>query len=280
MQKCDYCGRITKYKVDCCPYCGSSKYTELETINGQPYEITDISKINFRNIPKPSTTKNTKNLLIICILGAILIITVVALGLVSISGLATFASGYGKTSTLLASLCILIYTIGNIIVGFSIFSKTKKGELDSSNILKKYSVASIILTILVSTSFGVDGFFAIFLMLVVFIPLTFEFTYFSYWISSAYINFKANHKADKYQMDRYNSLMRNGVLIKNVKYSLEPSSPGSKLNRLKIDYTTSDGAPLHLLSQKEFVGEPDDKDADILIDKTDYSNYFIDLEIS
>ena len=103
----------------------------------------------------------------------------------------------------------------------------------------------------------------------------FAIVYISYWFANAYVKYKNSKRA----LEKYNSLIKNGMLIKNVKYTLCPTS-APHLNKLKVDYTTSNGVALNLVSQKMVVGTPDDKDVDILVDKTDFGNYYIDLEIS
>ena len=83
---------------------------------------------------------------------------------------------------------------------------------------------------------------------------------------------------------RVNKLAKEGMLIKNMPYELVESGNvimGKPVYCIKVDFKFENGTVIPLTSNPKFDGVDRDKDnsADLLIDKNDYSNYYIDFEI-
>lgn len=58
MQKCNYCGYVTKYSLDKCPTCGATQYTKLDSFS--QYEVENSPTIKYKNIIKPMSFKHSK----------------------------------------------------------------------------------------------------------------------------------------------------------------------------------------------------------------------------
>lgn len=276
MQKCDYCGIITKYKVDHCPYCGATSYTEIDAMDGKPYEITNISKIKFNNIPKPKNANGTQHIVVMILLGIVLCGLFAGTLFLVLGSLGGILTGQAELGEVLPLLLVSASMIISKILAVMVFVKTKKGEIVDMEQLPKFLLKLLWLPVVFAIlGGGFDGFFDGMVMAIGLIIEMLATVYISYWFTNAYMNFKNSKRG----IEKYNSLIKNGMLIKNVKYTLLPTSIPN-LNKLKVEYTTSDGIALNLVSQKVYSGTPDDKDADILVDKNDFGNYFIDLEIS
>ena len=87
------------------------------------------------------------------------------------------------------------------------------------------------------------------------------------------------------KIKKVNYLSKNGILIKNLKYTLEPT--GEIINNRTIvapavDYTLSSGVVVHLKGYGRYDGKFSDEDGfvDLLIDPNDINNYFIDFNIT
>jgi hypothetical protein len=83
---------------------------------------------------------------------------------------------------------------------------------------------------------------------------------------------------------RVNKLAKEGMLIKNMPYELVESGNiimGKPIYSIKVDFKFENGTVIPLISNPKFDGIDRDKNnsADLLIDKKDYSNYYIDFEI-
>ena len=273
MQKCNYCGVITKYKVDKCPYCGATQYSEIDAIEGQPYELKSVAGIKFSGIPKPKVTNNSKHLLIAIITGIALIVLLIGLSLIVFAGIDNASRNSDEGLVAIALVFLLIFSLG---ISIFFFIKTKNDELgDSYDEVMEYFPKILITLVVIGIISVLSGAFIIIAFIIGFIVAFFVFSFLAYMCGSSYNEWKSKDTS----LERYSSLLKNGMLIKNVPYKLEPVGNGSNLNRLSVDYTTSSGVRLRLKSDKIYSGIPADKDVDILVDKTNYGNYFIDLEI-
>ncbi len=83
---------------------------------------------------------------------------------------------------------------------------------------------------------------------------------------------------------RVNKLAKEGMLIKNMPYELVESGNvimGKPIYCIKVDFKFENGTIVPLTSNPKYDGVDRDTNnsADLLIDKNDYSNYYIDFEI-
>lgn len=86
------------------------------------------------------------------------------------------------------------------------------------------------------------------------------------------------------KIKRLKKLANEGVLIKNLPYTMESSNislNGRALKQIVIEYNTPKGETLHLKSDARFDHKEIDTDGavDLLIDPNDYTNYYIDFNI-
>lgn len=98
-----------------------------------------------------------------------------------------------------------------------------------------------------------------------------------------YLLDKQRDRADN-NIVRVNKLAKEGMLIKNMPYELVESGNvimGKPIYCIKINFKFENGTVLPLISNPKFDGVDMEKEksVDLLIDKNDYKNYYIDYEI-
>lgn len=87
------------------------------------------------------------------------------------------------------------------------------------------------------------------------------------------------------QMDKIKYLSKHGMLIKNLKYTIEPVKETIRGDmttyRIRVIYEIEKGKTKCFESEPKYLTAlgRDDGTVDLLVDPKDYSNYFIDFEI-
>lgn len=87
------------------------------------------------------------------------------------------------------------------------------------------------------------------------------------------------------KMDRVKYLAENGMLIKNLKYTIKPVKKNETgpmaTYKIQVIYEIEKGKTMCFESEPKYLTAlgRDDGTVDLLIDPNDYTNYFIDFEI-
>ncbi len=87
------------------------------------------------------------------------------------------------------------------------------------------------------------------------------------------------------KMDRVKYLAENGMLIKNLKYTIKPVNKNetgpTATYKIQVIYEIEKGKTMCFESEPKYLTAlaRDDGTVDLLIDPNDYTNYFIDFEI-
>ena len=259
MQKCDYCGFITKYNVNHCPSCGATRYTKIDSFNN--YEVKNDSKRVYKCL-SGGTLKHNSLYYIICFILAIIPLaytTIIVFDIVPQLRDFAFKNGlhYNDSLTILFVYSVVIYLM---ILIFSLSTKLLKNY--------KYELAYFLYVAL-------GGFLVVrpeandIILWIAFYLLFFMiFPIITFGGIREYID-----------LSKSNKLIKKGMLIKNVKYELVSDDNNSKYNRIKVNYVSKDGVKLDLISSQCINFTPLDDTVDILIDKTNFNNYYIDFEI-
>ena len=258
MQKCDYCGYITKYNVNHCPSCGATRYTKIDSFNN--YEVKNDSKRVYKCL-NGGTLKHSFLYYIMCFILAIIPLAYIAIIVFNIvPQLRDFAfkngMHYNDTLTLSFVYSIVIYLV-ILICSLNVnFLKNNKEKL----VLFLYLVPWGYLGMMEEKDISLWIVFYLFFFMI--------FPIIAFGGIREYLD---SSKGDK--------LIKKGMLIKNVKYELVPDENNSKYNRIKVNYESKDGVKLNLISSQCINFTPLDDTVDILIDKTNLNNYYIDFEI-
>ncbi len=257
MQKCNYCGYVTKYSLDKCPTCGATQYTKID--NFSQYEVENTPTIEYKNIIKPMSFKNIKFSIIISIF---LIIALIFLIVELINGLIigiTNDNFIFLFTCFTYLLCILLPLIGlknKIIVCISLI------------------IYYILLNYVISKGLSIynDKIFAYAVHIPFNLLTAFASSYCLTMLPSIIRSFSEEKK--------YNSLKNNGILIKNLNYTTKKDKNNPNLKKLVVKYISKDNIEFELVSKQSFYRIPKDDTVDLLIDKTNFNNYFIDFEIN
>ncbi len=257
MQKCNYCGYVTKYSLDKCPSCGATQYTKLD--NFSQYEVERTPNIKYRNLIKPSTFKHLKLNVVVSL---VLITFLVFLSLSIVNGLIVGITNDNFVylfTCLTYFLCIILPLIGmksKIIVGVSLV------------------LYYILLCKFVSKGLSIYG-ETIFVY-----SFHIPFNLLTAIASSYCLAVFPSIVRSASEKTHFNSLIDNGILIKNLNYTTRKDRKNSNLIKLVVKYITKDNVEFELESKQSFYKLPKDNTVDLLIDKTDFNNYFIDFEIN
>ena len=146
------------------------------------------------------------------------------------------------------------------------------------------AVFTIIFVVLYVSPFFEDGKFnmfgipfALFAIIALIVAMANARKFFS---QSKEIRSKSNNDIDKVK-----HLAKNGMLIKNLKYTIKPVKEmiqGNKtVYQIQVIYEIEKGKTKKFLSEPKYLSAlgRDDGTVDLLVDPDDYSNYFIDFEI-
>ena len=154
---------------------------------------------------------------------------------------------------------ILIIVVGIVFLSVSIFSLLSFGA--TSAIFNR------------EIGFGFFGFFP-FLINIPFVLIGF-------FILKAGINLNKKHKE---KLKKIEQLAHNGILIKNLNYTVKPTGTilnGQPIYCIEVIYENERGSKIPLVSEGKYDGRLSrgDGTVDLLVDPNDTSNYFIDFEI-
>jgi len=256
MQKCNYCGYVTKYSLDKCPSCGSTQYTKLDSFS--KFEVKKNPNIKYNNIVKPTCIKH---ILLYFVVSITLIIFCLSLLVVTINGI---KSGITRENFIYLFICLTY-----LICIFSPLIGVKKQAL----MYGLLSVHFIIFCVVLYEGILLYGerIFINAIHIPILVLLALASFYCLVKLPSIIRNF--------YENGKYNSLKKNGILIKNLNYSIKNDTNNPSLKKLVVKYITKDNIEFELESKQSFYTIPKDNTVDLLIDNTNFNNYFIDFEI-
>lgn len=270
MRKCKFCGYISKTNYVNCPKCGGNEYEVLDNLSG--YKVKDAGNVKLSSI-ELTIKKEKENLTVYIILA--LVVFAVALGFNSLISTHLIDSYTFESTSFIDATTIYLINF----FGYTLFLTACLLHIaDMLNrriiIYLLYIPFVIIWSHIISYVFDDMSVFKIVFSQATFIINLFGLIacyFFALLLSKSILNISSGK--------RNNKLIKKGVIIKNIPYTLVADKNNSKFKRISVEYISKNNLKYTLLSKQLINYTPDDEAVDLLIDEDDVSNYFIDFEI-